>query len=323
MATWSPDHYHALGVPPNASQEQIAEAYRRWAAWYDAAQEKTAEVEGRFQAARAAYEVLADPQLRALYDMRWQALQSGRRVEPAAEAGAGVTPKPWGIPAILAALIVPGLLWASSLALTLATDTPDDLSDADVILNIAISVLILDGAFIAAPLLFCFARYHMGWNALGLRPFASRRWWLPPAIAVGAYIATIVYVAVLAGLGYTPEQDTEQLFDSTVVLPATGIATVIVAPLAEEIFFRGFVFTGLLRPLGLFGAMAVSGLLFATFHVQDAQTAGLVPPFAIIGALFAWLYYRTGSLWASILAHLVFNSISFIFLAAATISDSL
>jgi membrane protease YdiL (CAAX protease family) len=319
MATWSPDHYQTLGVAPHASQPEIDEAYRRWVSWYEAAREKTAEVQQRFEQARAAYEVLHDPQLRALYDMRYEAQQQGRPAPP----GGAVGPVPWGIPAILAALAVPLLLWLSSLILTLTVDAPDNLSDADVIINIAISVLILDGAFVAAPLLFCFARYKLGWSALGMRPFASYHWWIPAVVAGGAYVATIAYVAVLAGLGFTPEQDTEQLFDSTVVLPATGIATVIIAPLAEEIFFRGFVFTGLIRHLGAYGAMAASGLLFAMFHVQDAHSAALVPPFAIIGALFAYVYYRTGSLWTSIGAHFVFNSISFIFLAAATIRDSM
>ncbi len=108
----------------------------------------------------------------------------------------------------------------------------------------------------------------------------------------------------------------EDLVGSRAVLPLAGIAVVLVAPFAEEVFFRGFVFPGLIRPIGTAGAFVVSGLLFAMFHVTNLDTIGLLIPFTPIGMLFAWLYYRTGTIWTSITAHLVFNLVSFILLAA-------
>lgn len=90
----------------------------------------------------------------------------------------------------------------------------------------------------------------------------------------------------------------------------------IMAPLGEEIFFRGFVFAGLLRPLGLRAAMVLSGLLFGAFHVTGLDTLGLVVPFGVVGMLFAWVYYRTGSLWPTIATHLLFNLVSFVLLAS-------
>jgi hypothetical protein len=138
--------------------------------------------------------------------------------------------------------------------------------------------------------------------------------------AGGAHAAIIVYGVVLTAVGAegaVPEQeDLEELFASKAVLPLTAVATVIMAPVAEEIFFRGFVFAGMLRPFGPAGAMLTSGLLFGAFHVTGVDTIGLVLPFGAIGILFAWLYYRTGSLWPSIVTHLIFNLVSFIVLAA-------
>ncbi len=112
------------------------------------------------------------------------------------------------------------------------------------------------------------------------------------------------------------------MFERRAVLPLTGVEIVLAAPLAEEIFFRGFIFAGLLRPFGLAGAMVTSGFLFAIFHVTGSETLGLILPFGLIGMLFAWLYYRTGSLWASITTHLLFNLVSFIFLTLASLTGN-
>ena len=233
----------------------------------------------------------------------------------------GIPPRPWGVPAILAALAVPFVLWASSLAIAISQGTPEDLTDGEIVANLVLQILILDGIFVGAPVAFCLWRYRRGWQGLGLRPFDRNFWWLPVTAAAGAWVAMYVYSLVLylvGGENAAPRQeDIDQLFESRAVLPLTGVATVLVAPVAEEVFFRGFVFAGLLRPLGLLPAMAASGLVFATFHVTGADSAGLVLPFAAIGMLFAWVYYRTGSLWPSIVTHLIFNLVSFIVLAAA------
>jgi membrane protease YdiL (CAAX protease family) len=226
-----------------------------------------------------------------------------------------VTGKPWGIPAILAVLTIPVVLWGSSLIYTVTQGPQDDLTNSEVIINLIFSILVLDGIFVIGPIAFCFWRYRRGWGELGLRPFYSSYWWIPPVAAATAYAGTIAYNAILYALGARPEQDTTQLFDSAAVLPLTFFAIVIVAPLAEEIFFRAFVFAGLIRPFGVAGALVASGLLFAMFHVQDGSSALLVPPFAAIGAGFAWIYYKTGSLWPGIATHFLFNLTSFLLLA--------
>ncbi len=234
-------------------------------------------------------------------------------------APGGVSGKPWGIPAILLALAVPLLLWASSLAIAVAEGTPDDLSDGEIIVSLILTVIILDGLFIAAPAAICIWRYKLNWGELGFRAFDRGDWYLPVLVAAGAHVGLIIYAAVLTLVGAdaaVPEQDIEDLFDSRAVLPMVGFATVIMAPLAEELFFRGFIFSGLIRPLGVTGAMVASGVLFGTFHVTGSDSIGLIVPFSVIGALFAWLYYRTGSIWPSIGAHFLFNLVSFVVLAS-------
>jgi hypothetical protein len=321
MARPASDHYVTLGVPSDASQGEIDEAFRRVATAYVPGDAAAAE---RLDDVRSAYNVLSNKQLRALYDMRREALVGTTGALPRPPAGAaGVTGKPWGIPAILLVLAVPVLLWASGLIYTLMEGKQDDLSNGEVIINLIFSILVLDGIFVVGPIAFCIWRYRRGWGELGFRRFDSSRWWVPPVAAATAYAGTIAYNAVLYALGARPEQDTTQLFDSAVVLPLTFLAIVIVAPLAEEIFFRGFVFAGLIRPFGVVGALVGSGLLFAMFHVQDGSSALIVPAFAAIGAGFAWIYYKTGSLWLSIATHFLFNLTSFVLLAIASATGNL
>jgi hypothetical protein len=167
--------------------------------------------------------------------------------------------------------------------------------------------------------MFSVRRYRLGWEGLGFRGFDRDKFWMAVIAAAGAWGAVIVYGLVLVlvfGEGAAPEQDVEELFGSRAVLPVVFVAVVLAAPLAEEVFFRGFVFPGLIRPLGVGGAIFASGLVFALFHVTNLDTLGLLIPFTPIGMLFAWLYYKTGTIWTSIAAHLVFNSVSFVLLAA-------
>ena len=82
----------------------------------------------------------------------------------------------------------------------------------------------------------------------------------------------------------------------------------VVAPVAEEIFFRGYLYTGMRARWGVGWALAVSSLIFALIHL----TPGVLPPLFIMGLLLAYLYERSDSLWPSILLHATINSIAFI-----------
>jgi len=232
----------------------------------------------------------------------------------------GVPPKPWGLPAVLGGLALPLLLWGGSLAVATSQGPAEDISDGAIAAGLIVTI-ILDFVLIGLAAGFSLWRHKLSWRDLGLRAFDRRLWWLPPVAAAGALVGIIVYSSVLIGLGAdsaAPNQDDlESIFQSRALLPLTGVAVVLMAPLAEEIFFRGFVFAGLLRPFGVAGAMLASGLLFGLFHVTSGDTLGVVLPFALIGVLFAWLYYRSGSLWPNILAHLLFNVVGFAAGAAA------
>ena len=175
--------------------------------------------------------------------------------------------------------------------------------------------VLFDGALFGSAAVFSVARYRCSWGALGLRPLSTKELWSGLGTAVAGQVIVAAYAGLVQLLGLDallPGTNVpEKLFEEPLVLPLVGVATVLVAPLAEETFFRGFVFGGL-RRYGFFWAALVSGLLFSAAHLS---LGGLIP-LALVGMLFAWSYSRTGSLWTTVYAHLFFNLVSFVALTA-------
>jgi membrane protease YdiL (CAAX protease family) len=82
--------------------------------------------------------------------------------------------------------------------------------------------------------------------------------------------------------------------------------SVFIAPVCEELFFRSFVFMGLLKQMSLGASMVLSALIFAVAH-------GDIGSFVIlffIGLALAFLRWRTRSIWPGILLHLLNNSLA-------------
>jgi membrane protease YdiL (CAAX protease family) len=84
------------------------------------------------------------------------------------------------------------------------------------------------------------------------------------------------------------------------------ILVVFMAPLFEEIFFRGFLFRGFSSSWGWVAGACVSAAVFGIAHLQLDV---FVPLFAL-GFALAWVYKRTGSLWTAIAFHALFNALS-------------
>lgn len=89
-----------------------------------------------------------------------------------------------------------------------------------------------------------------------------------------------------------------------------GVATIIIAPVAEEIFFRGILYPCIKRYGYPRLAWWVTALTFAAVHVNLATFL----PLALLAFVLIWLYERTGNLLACILTHSIFNAANFILL---------
>ncbi|MBN1906932.1 MAG: CPBP family intramembrane metalloprotease [Deltaproteobacteria bacterium] len=86
------------------------------------------------------------------------------------------------------------------------------------------------------------------------------------------------------------------------------IAVVIVAPVMEELFFRGFILNGLLSQYSIKKSVLVSAILFMLFHVNPYQFAVAF----IFGIISAFIFVATRSLLPCILCHLLINVQPFI-----------
>jgi len=84
------------------------------------------------------------------------------------------------------------------------------------------------------------------------------------------------------------------------------LLAVFVAPICEEVLFRGFMFAGFLRAMPLPVAICLSAFIFGAAHGDLAS----FPVLFCIGILLALIRWRTGSLWPGIILHLLNNSLS-------------
>ena len=148
---------------------------------------------------------------------------------------------------------------------------------------------------------------HRLMTALGLLPLGipqGKTIFMAAGALVGSLVFTFVYAVVVDAIGadFLSPPDIEE--NSSIVFPgAAAILTIqalaVVTPITEEIFFRGFVFSGLVSRLGWGWALVVSAVVFSLSHLS-VET--LIPIF-VTGLLLGWLYRQTGSLWPSIFAH--------------------
>ncbi len=161
-----------------------------------------------------------------------------------------------------------------------------------------------------APLLPRLAR--RSWHALGWRPLRLSHVGYGVAGAVVMLLATISTGAAQQALFHLKPDEVQVHWLRSMRGPMVGVFVVLAcaaAPFFEELTFRGFVFNALRRYLPVWGAVVLSAIVFGLSHWQPGN-AGAIAPLAAGGAVLALVYYRSGSLFASMLTHALFNSVT-------------
>lgn len=187
-----------------------------------------------------------------------------------------------------------------------------------------IFTIILEGAFVIAPFYYALSQRAPGVTVRdGLYGLGFRRTSLGPAIAwvVGGLVVVLLgsdlYAIIIHALNLHAQTNTDTLLQEAKTMPLTVIGalagSVFVAPLCEEIFFRGFLFGGLLRGMRPVVAVVVSALLFAIAHALIGSFA----PLLLIGLVLAVVRWRTGSLWPGMAIHLCNNALATILVISA------
>jgi uncharacterized protein len=146
--------------------------------------------------------------------------------------------------------------------------------------------------------------------ALGLRrPRES-----PVRYALIGYAAYFVVVIAYASFVHPHQKDLTRSLGfghGAGVSVIVGLLIVVAAPVAEEIFFRGFLFGGLRRGLPFVAAALVSAVIFGAFHYTGPHSLTVLPQLAFLGLVLAWIYERSGSIYPTIALHVLNNALAF------------
>lgn len=185
-----------------------------------------------------------------------------------------------------------------------------------------LAVIVQAGVFAGVIRLMVVGAGSLTWTEMGFAGglAGAARGMLRGAVFAGPVIlVTAVFAALAAQLaGVVPASP----------LPPTGNAAglalhlaagAVIAPVAEELLFRGFALTAWRRTVGARGAIARSSIVFVLAHVlfvggdgfREAASLAFVAGLARVPVAIAlgWLYVRTGTIWAPIGLHAAYNAI--------------
>lgn len=222
---------------------------------------------------------------------------------------------PWTLVDVAEAVAV--LLFALVVAGLISPDTPEPGSGPSGegtmrALLMGVQYVLVVGATIVLIIVRIRPRSSHPWRALGMRfgelarlvgiGIAGYAVFLTGILAVGVILGSMFGGAVALA------QTTEEIIGSagsTVEIVLYLVLVSVLAPLAEETIFRGYVYGGLRRFLPARQAIILGGLVFAAVHLN----ADALLVITAIGALLCYLYERTRSLVPGIVAHALHNGL--------------
>lgn len=207
---------------------------------------------------------------------------------------------PWSVRDVWLGFVILGLALAVAIALSFLTHSLS--LDPNLGLIVSLAELLL-----LAPVWWLTVRkYGVGWEVLGLRSFKGEMVGVGCGLMILSYIFNFFYGLFLALFGLRIQIDLVPIFAQLSSPWLLLVGGAIVAPVVEEIFFRGFVFAGLRPRYGWQRAALVSSGLFALIHF----TPTAVIPIIILGYIFAYLYHRSNSIWPAIIMHASTNALA-------------
>jgi membrane protease YdiL (CAAX protease family) len=154
-----------------------------------------------------------------------------------------------------------------------------------------------------------------------LRPaadwFSDLRWFFA---GIGLQLVALIPIGILESIyGHTAKQDVVKTADRAHgwQVPVLALAIVLLAPLTEELLFRGSLLRSLLRKMSSAAAVLVSAVVFGLVHALGDPSVGTLvalPAIILLGVVSGYRATRSGNLAQSILLHVGFNALSVVFL---------
>ncbi|HEY7849711.1 MAG TPA: CPBP family intramembrane glutamic endopeptidase [Ktedonobacterales bacterium] len=242
----------------------------------------------------------------------------------------GVTPTPWTLRQMIVGAVMTLVPWlAFSLGSTVlfggattATAKPPSVA-VDAISGVVIFLIsgLLEAVFLIAPLAVIFSRHlptvtlreRLRWLGFRATPLAPAAALVVVGLAIGL-AGSLVYSQLITYFHLPLQTNSDTLLREGRTAPLTTLgilaAAALVAPFCEEVFFRSFVFVGLLKRMPLWPSVALSAVIFGVAHAD----LGSLIPLIIIGLVLAWVRWRSDSIWPGIVIHAANNAAAALFL---------
>ena len=145
------------------------------------------------------------------------------------------------------------------------------------------------------------------------------KWYTTLLLAPAVYFGTMVVMAIIMGIfmsnnievpGFTGEktQIIQSFGSDTVGMILAFISAVLIAPIIEEIVFRGMLLRAFAKHTPVWTAVLFSSIVFSLIHF----TPGVFFPLMILGAVMAVLTVKTRSIYPAIVFHMINNSMAFV-----------
>lgn len=169
--------------------------------------------------------------------------------------------------------------------------------------NVVCNIVMMTLASVVIIALFLMAKWAVvSPNWIRTRPWDVICW--SAVAALGLLIPSMWFQELMPELPNVAED----MFNGLISNPWGYVVIGLMAPLAEEIVFRGAILRALLKwNENHWIGISISAVLFALVHANPAQ----MPHAFLIGLLLGWMYYRSGSIIPGMVYHWVNNSAAF------------
>lgn len=167
-------------------------------------------------------------------------------------------------------------------------------------------LLIIPELLMLIPIAIIFTWRKVSWKELGFFKFKPIDLALGVGLLLVVYFFSIINNIVMLLLGIITQAETIfEVLSQIDSLALFALTSMVLAPIIEEIFFRGFLFNGFRQKYDWKIALVISSLIFSLFH---GQVATLIPTF-LLGALFSYMVHRTKSILPGMILHFLVNSV--------------
>jgi hypothetical protein len=137
--------------------------------------------------------------------------------------------------------------------------------------------------------------------------------WVPAGVVL-AFVATVAVLPIvdLANV----DESTQRLVEvfersgTTVEHVIFVVGVLMLAPIGEELLFRGVLLRGLQRRMSTAAAVITSAVIFALVHLGDPGTGYYMPAYVLLGLVLGWLAVSSRRLGPSIAVHAGFNLVA-------------